>query len=168
MAKKYRVTPNRKVYIALRHTRESRRCVNREESEEENTRHHQPASSWLRNSQTSVSVPRKHSAGDSKSTLVSGSDPFGPEPFLTSDRHRSLQWGYHGEHNMFCVLLGHIRFYFKTTVVSQLFPCEGITFPSTKAHYFLSAACTPLQHLPFPRGPWLCACSRKGLPCSTG
>lgn len=71
-------------------------------------------------------------------------------------------------HDIFCILLGHICFSFKTTVVFQLFPCEGISFPWTKAQYFLSAACTPLQHLSFPRRPRLSVCSRKGLPCRLG
>lgn len=66
-------------------------------------------------------------------------------------------------HNILHILQGHIRFSFKT-VVFQLFPWEGIGFSWTEAQYFLSAACTPLQHLSFPRGPQLCLCSRKGLP----
>ena len=77
-------------------------------------------------------------------------------------------------HDIFCSLFHgeykilHICFSFKTTVVFQLFPCEGISFPWTKAQDFLSVACTPLHHLSFPGGPQLCVWSRKGLPCSVG
>lgn len=167
MAKKYRVPPNRKLYIALRHTRESRRCVNRKKSEEENTRHHQPASSCLRNSQANFPVPRKHSTADSKGTLVSGCGPLvlSPSRLLTGTARCS-------EDTMECttyfVFSWATYFSFKTTVVFQLFPCEGISFPWTRVQDFLSAACVPLHHPSLPRRPQLWICSRKWLPCSLG
>lgn len=166
-AKKHTVPPKRKLYIALRRTRESRRCVNRKESGEENTRHHQPASSWLRNSQASSSVPRKLSTGNSEGAVVAGSGPLllSPSQLLTD----AACWqGHGGTCNVFGILLGHISFSIKITAVFQLFPSEGISFPWTEARCFLSAACTPLHHLSFPGGPWLCLCSRKGLPPSLG
>lgn len=155
---KCRIPPKRKLYIALR---ESRRCVNRNESEEENTRHHQPASSWLRNSQASFSVPRKHRASDSKGTLVSGSNPvvLSPSWLLTSAAHSR-------EDIMDCT--AYFVFSFKTTVVFQLFPCGGKTSLESKHNI---SCLLPLHHYTTPPSlgdHGFFACSRKWLPNSIG
>lgn len=95
--------------------------------------------------------------------MVAGSGPLvlSPSQLLTD----AACWQVHGGTcNVFGILLGHISFSIKITAVFQLFPSEGISFPWTEARCFLSAACTPLHHLSFPGGPWLCLCSRKGLP----
>lgn len=140
-----RIAPKRKLYIALR---ERRRCVNRNESEEENTRHHQPASSWLRNSQASFSVPRKHSTRDSKGTLVSGSDPLvlSPSWFLTGTACSSeditecttyfvFSWATYASPS-------------KQLLSFSFFPVGG-TFPWIRAQYFL----LPVHHYTTPPSP---------------